>query len=120
MKYPLTVAFQKLARLEEIPPGQTRYFPRPGGPILLAHFEGSIYAVSGICPHQLNPLEGAALVGPFIDCPWHHFQFDCRSGANCFPTNAYPVDLQDFRRQLISLRSYPVEMRDGDVWVDLP
>ena len=113
------MAFQRLARAEEIPPGQTRYFPRSGGPILLSNFEGAIYATSGLCPHQLNPLEGAALCGPLIECPWHGFQFDCRNGENHFPASAYPADLQDFRRQLVSLRSYPVEVRGGEVWVDL-
>jgi len=114
------VAFQKLACTDEVPRGQTKYVPRGGGPILLANFEGSIYATSGVCPHQLNPLEGATLCGPLIDCPWHHFQFDCRTGENKFPASAYPAELQDFRKQLISLRSYAVEIRNGDVWVDLP
>ncbi len=28
--------------------------------------------------------DGAVLWGPLIDCPWHHFQFDCRTGENHF------------------------------------
>ena len=112
------MAFVKLTRVEEIPPGQTKYFALESGPVLLANYEGTIHAVSGICPHQWNPLEGAVLWGPLIDCPYHHFQFDCRTGENHFPSNVYPSDLQQLRKQLASLKSYPVEVREGDVWVD--
>ena len=75
------VALLNLTRVEEIPPGQTKFFPLPSGPVLLANYEGKVYAVSGIFPHQRNPLECAVLWGPLIDCPWHHFQFDCRTGV---------------------------------------
>ena len=112
--------FVKVARAEEVSPGLTKYCPLESGPIILANHEGAIYALSGICPHQLNPLEGAVMWGPLIDCPWHHFQFDCRTGENHFPSNVYPKDLQYLRKQLTSLKRYAVEIRDGDVWVDLP
>jgi len=113
------VSFVKIARADEIAPGQTKYFPLKSGPVLLANFEGAIFAVSGLCPHQWNPLEGATMFGPLVDCPFHHFQFDCRTGENHFPSSAYPEDLQDLRRQMISLKRYSVEIRDGDVWVDV-
>jgi 3-phenylpropionate/trans-cinnamate dioxygenase ferredoxin subunit len=114
------VAFTKLARVEEIPPGQTRFFRLPSGPVLLANYEGAIHAVLGICPHQFNPLEGAALWGPLIDCPWHHFQFDCRTGENHFPANVYPEDLRYLKKQLAPLKRYAVEVRDAEIWVDIP
>ena len=45
------MAFQKLARAEEVPPGRTKYF-RPGGrPVILAHYQGRIYALGGVCPN---------------------------------------------------------------------
>lgn len=81
--------------------------------MLLANYEGRIYAVSGICPHQLNPLEGAVLGDLLIDGPWRHFQFDCR---NHFPASVYPKDL---RKQLAPLKRYAVDVRDGDVWMKI-
>jgi 3-phenylpropionate/trans-cinnamate dioxygenase ferredoxin subunit len=113
------VALTKVARVDEIPPGQTKFFQLPAGPVLLANYDGNVYAVSGICSHQLKPLEGAALLGPLIDCPWHHFQFDCRTGENHFPANVYPKDLDHLSKQLMPLKRYAVEVRDGEVWVDL-
>jgi nitrite reductase/ring-hydroxylating ferredoxin subunit len=113
------VALVKLARVEEIPPGQTKFFPLPTGPVVLANYDGSVYALSGICSHQLKPLDGAVLWGPLIDCPWHHFQFDCRTGENHFPANVYPKDLEHLRKQLMPLQRYAVEIRDGEVWVNI-
>jgi len=107
----------KLARVEDIPPGQTRFYRLDSGPILLANHQGTIYAVSGLCPHKLNPLEGAVLWGALIDCPWHHFQFDCRTGENHYPANVYPEELQHIRKQTIALSNYAVEIRDDEVWV---
>jgi nitrite reductase/ring-hydroxylating ferredoxin subunit len=114
------VPFRFLARVEEIPAGRTTFHQLPSGPVLLANYLGTIYAVSGICPHQFNPLEGAVLWGPYIDCPWHHFQFDCRTGSNYFPANVYPADLTHLEKQLAPLTRYAVEIRDGEVWVDVP
>jgi 3-phenylpropionate/trans-cinnamate dioxygenase ferredoxin subunit len=57
------------------------------------------------------------MCGPLVDCPWHHFQFDCRTGANHFPANVYQKDLQQLRKQVTPLKRYPVEIRDGEVWV---
>ena len=113
------MGFVKLARVEEIPLGQTRFFRLEKEPVLLANFEGNIYALSGLCPHQWNPLEGAALWGHLVDCPFHHFQFDCRTGENFFPRNVYPKDLPKLERQLEPLKRYAVELRDGDVWVNM-
>ncbi len=88
-------------------------------PVILANYEGRIYALYGLCPHQNNPLEGAQLWGCLLDCPWHHFQYDVRSGENHFPRNVYPEDMQELQGQVRPLNTYPVEIREGEIWVDL-
>ncbi len=113
------MGFKKLARADEIPPGQTRFFCPGKTPVILANYRGSIYALHGICPHQYNPLEGAILWDHLLECPFHHFQFDVRTGANHYPRNVYPKDMPHLQRQVRPLRTYAVEVRDGDVWVDL-
>jgi len=113
------VPFVKLARVDEIPPGQTVYFSLEKGPVVLANYEGTVYAVSGLCLHKLNPLDGARMWGPYIDCPYHHFQYDVRTGANHFLRNVYPKDVPGIDAQLKSLKTYAVELRDGEVWVNL-
>ncbi len=44
--------------------------------------EGELIAHSTVCPHMLGPLENGKLRdGVIIECPWHGYQFDLRSGS---------------------------------------
>ena len=113
------MAFQKLARVEEVPPGRTKFICMDQKPVILANYQGQIYAMHGRCPHQNNPLEGAVLWDHLIDCPFHHFQYDVRTGENYFPKNVYPKDYKRLEAQLRPLGTYAVELRKGEVWVDL-
>lgn len=113
------MAFQKLARVDEIPPGETKFLRVGESPVVLARWSGQIYALHGMCPHQNNFLEGARMWDHLIDCPWHHFQYDVRTGENHFPKSVYPADYPRLQEQLRPLRTYPVQIRDGDAWVDL-
>ncbi len=106
-------------RVEEIPPGQTKAVCLEGTPVILANWNGAFYAMYGLCPHRLNPLEGAILWDHLIDCPWHHFQYDIRTGENYFPGNVYPKDYSGLAEQLKPLETYRVELRGSEVWVEL-
>jgi 3-phenylpropionate/trans-cinnamate dioxygenase ferredoxin subunit len=113
------VALVKIARVEEIPPGQTRFFHVENRPVLVANVGGDYIATHGLCPHRNNSLEGATLIDYFLDCPWHHFQYDLRTGENHFPRNVYPSDVPHLHEQLTPLRKYTVEVREGELWADL-
>ena len=113
------MAFRKLARVEEIPPGKTRLVRAGKSPVILANWGGRIYALDGICPHQRLPLEGASVWDRLLECPWHHFQYDVRSGRNHYPRNVYPEDLAYLEGQVGPLKTYRVRVRGGDVWVDV-
>ena len=114
------MAFQKLARLEEVPPGHTKFVYAAGGsPVILANYRGEIHALHGLCADQQKPLDGAILWDNLLDCPWHHFQYDVRTGENYFPSNVYPEDLPWLKTQVQPLRVYPVKVEDDDIWVDL-
>ncbi len=106
----------RVARAEEVPPGHTRFVLAGERPLVLANWDGRIFALDGLCPHQRFPLEGAQLWDHLLTCPWHNYQFDVRTGENYYPKNVYPPDLG---AELAALRRYPVEVRDGAVWVDL-
>lgn len=113
------MAFERVSRVEEIPRGGTRFFTVRNRPVLLSNRHGTIHAHYGRCPHQGNTLEGARLWDNLLTCPWHQFQYDIRTGENVYPRNVYPADLSHLDRQLLPLRTYPVEVRGGEVWVDL-
>jgi len=109
----------KIARVDDVPSGQTRYYTIEDKPVLLANVHGEIVATHGLSPHRLNPLDGATLLDYLLDCPWHHFQYDLRTGENQLPSNVYPAGLPVLKVQVGPLRTYPVEIRDGEVWADL-
>jgi 3-phenylpropionate/trans-cinnamate dioxygenase ferredoxin component len=113
------MAFQKLARVEEVPAGHTKYVCANGQPVILANYRGQVHALQGRCGHQGKPLDGAVLWDYLLDCPWHHFQYDVRTGENFFPSNVYPPDLPWLKKQVEPLRVYAVKVEDGDIWVDL-
>ncbi|MGH9666972.1 MAG: Rieske (2Fe-2S) protein, partial [Bryobacteraceae bacterium] len=115
----LDVGFEKVARVEEVPLGQTRYVRVGRKPVLLANYKGRIYALSGICPHKFNPLDGSVLWDNLIDCPFHHFPYDASTGANHFPRNVYPCGVAGLDQQTISLPTYAVEVRGGEISVNV-
>ena len=90
--------------------------------MVIAHWREGFFALDGLCPHRGNPLEGAQLWDHLIDCPWHHFQDDIRTGENYFPRNVYPADYPELQHQLHQLKplaTHRVELRESEIWVDL-
>ena len=111
--------FVQLAWVGEVPPGQTLYVTVENGPVVLANYQGTVYALSGLCLHKLNPLDGATLRGPHIDCPYHHYQYDVRTGANHYPQCALQMAGSALDGEFKPLMIYPVEVRDGEIWVNI-
>lgn len=109
----------RVAGVEQVPPGRTAWFQVHGTPLLIVNAAGRFFALHGVCPHRNNPLEGATLLGYLVDCPWHHFQYDVRTGVNHFPRNVYPSDMPELESQLHPVRTYRVEVRDREILVDL-
>jgi 3-phenylpropionate/trans-cinnamate dioxygenase ferredoxin subunit len=110
---------EKLARVEDIPEGRTKFVCVRGEPVLVANWQGRFYALHGICPHKGNPLAGAILWDNLIDCPYHHFQYDVVTGENFYPKNVYPKDYAKLQEQLRPIRTYRVEVRDGEILGDV-
>ncbi len=77
-----------------------------GHAIVLFSHQGRIYAVDNRCPHMGFPLHRGSLHQGILTCHWHHARFDLASGGTFDP---WADDV----------RVFPVEVRDGEVWVDL-
>src|SRR5262245_5226548 len=89
-----------------------------GAPVLLARLDdGSVAAATAVCPHRGEDLSGGMLYFDAIDCPLHHYVFDLRTGVNRYPRNVFPADLA---ARVPSLRIYPVQEKDGWIWVGAP
>lgn len=115
------IAYVPVARSQEVPEGGTRLVRAGRRPILLVRAEGRLYALHGLCSHQGLPLEGGSVWRGLLECPWHHFQFDLASGENVYPKRVYPLRVRpDLRRQVRTLRTYPVRERKGRIEVGIP
>jgi thiamine pyrophosphate-dependent acetolactate synthase large subunit-like protein/nitrite reductase/ring-hydroxylating ferredoxin subunit len=78
----------------------------------LTNVDGQFYAMDNRCPHQGGPLgEGSIEHGKdgecWLRCPWHGWDFDPKTGRP-------PGGHEDSGQQL-----YPVEIRDGGVYIGL-
>ena len=97
----------EVAAVTECPVGQLKGVTAGGTEIALANFQGTIYAVADECSHQEFPLSDGELEGDEILCIYHGARFDCKTGKNiCIPATQ-PV------------KSFPVEVRAGQIYVDV-
>ncbi len=77
-----------------------------GKQIAFFNTDAGVKACDNRCPHEGFPLSEGSLSGQCtLTCNWHNWKFDLDSGDN----------LNGGDR----LRTYPVELRDGVIWVNL-
>jgi nitrite reductase/ring-hydroxylating ferredoxin subunit len=77
-----------------------------GHAVVLFADRGQIRAVDNRCPHMGFPLHRGSLKDGILTCHWHHARFDLASGGT-------------FDLWADDVRTFPVLVRDGDVWIDL-
>lgn len=59
-------------------PGFT--FAKGGRVFSVGRVDGHWIAWSALCPHWLGPLAGQDVIDGCVECPWHGYRFDVRSG----------------------------------------
>ena len=102
-------AFFPVCRLEDLPPGTVRTVEVDGEPVCLVNADGTVCAMSDICPHAWVSLGGGTLEGFALRCPGHAAHFDVRTGQ----VLDGPPDLDPEE----SLDTYAVRVDDGVVKV---
>ena len=114
-----------VGRLADFPPGTHKVVEANGRRIGVFNIKGDLYGLPNVCPHQTGPLcAGRIATGTLvadgesdwkprwvmedevIACPWHGLEYHVPTGQ-CL---AYPE---------ITLRRYPVSVRDGDIVVTI-
>jgi nitrite reductase (NADH) small subunit len=84
--------FVKVGTVSELPPGYVMPADVGGNSYAVCNVGGELHALDGICPHAGGPLGEGALHGYTLVCPWHAWEFDCRTGANDFdPDIVVPI-----------------------------
>jgi 3-phenylpropionate/trans-cinnamate dioxygenase ferredoxin subunit len=89
-----------VAVVGEIPPGGRKIVDVENRSIGVFNVDGEYFAIRNVCPHAGAPLCEGSLVGAvtaklpgqhvyerpgeFVRCPWHHWEFDLRTGQSWF------------------------------------
>src|SRR5579871_2901060 len=88
----------KIGSFAALPPGSVMEAQVDGNPYAICNVAGELYALDGICPHAGGPLGQGALHGNTLVCPWHAWEYDCRTGVNDFDDDVkvakFPVKIQ--------------------------
>ena len=99
-------SWQRLIALTDLAPESVKMLRVEGRQIALFHTVDGVRACDNRCPHEGYPLSEGSVSGDCIlTCNWHNWKFNLETGDNLFGGDR--------------LRTYPVEIRDGDIWVDL-
>src|ERR1700683_272865 len=99
--------FTKVAALKDLPPGSLFEARVGDDTYAVCNLDGHVYASDGVCPHAGGPLGQGALHGETLVCPWHAWEFNCRTGASDLDAS-------------VKLEKFPVKIDNGDVLIDVP
>ena len=103
----------------ELAVGAMRAFQAGGVRVAVYHLADGWYATQAQCTHTFAPLARGKIVdGCQVQCPLHRARFDIASGKVVEWANFPPgIQLLDVVRGEKALRTYPVRVKDGKVWV---
>jgi len=96
-----------VARAEDIPDGERKIVQVEDHSIGVFHHKGQWYALRNQCLHRGGPVCTGRLVGDTITCPWHGYQYDVTDGRLLSDASA-------------ALETYPVEVREGEIHLQVP
>ena len=96
----------KAVSVEELRRKGRTVFRLDGRQVALFDTANGIRACNNRCPHEGYPLREGTLDGNcLLTCNWHNWKFDLETGEN--------------QRDGDRLRVYPVEIRGGEVWIEI-
>jgi 3-phenylpropionate/trans-cinnamate dioxygenase ferredoxin component len=98
--------FQDVGAEAEVGEGGMKGFDVSGERVLVARSGGCLFAVGGLCTHQIAYLEDGALEGRQVSCPRHGACFDLATGEPLSAPADMPLPVYDLRvvggRMLVS------------------
>jgi naphthalene 1,2-dioxygenase system ferredoxin subunit len=96
-----------VSAFDDVPEEDVLGVETAGKDVALYNVDGQVYATDNICTHGHARLCDGFLEGFEIECPLHQGKFDIRDGRpTCQPVTE-------------AVRSYPVKIENGRVFVDL-
>ena len=73
--------FVKAASVSELQPGSVKEIQINGRTLAICNVAGKCFALDNQCAHRGGPLGQGILDGENIECPWHGWRFDVKTGA---------------------------------------
>lgn len=89
--------FVKVAKTDEVSPGQARLVEVGGKEIALFNVAGTFHAIDNNCTHVGGPLCEGEINGVEVTCPWHGAAFDVTTGLVLGPPAGEPVSRYNVR-----------------------
>jgi 3-phenylpropionate/trans-cinnamate dioxygenase ferredoxin subunit len=98
----------RVASVDEVPVGALKGVVAARTEICIGHAEdGEFYAINDVCTHENFLLSGGELFDLQVECPQHGSRFNLKTGA----VTGLPA--------VVPTKVYPVEVEDGEVYVDV-
>ena len=72
--------FVRVASVSDVEPGKVKPVKINGKTIALCNVQGTFYALDDVCIHRGGPLSEGYVEGHKLECPWHGWQFDVKTG----------------------------------------
>ncbi|HQN46955.1 MAG TPA: non-heme iron oxygenase ferredoxin subunit [Rugosibacter sp.] len=98
----------KICKLGEVAPGEMKPVDVAGikNPIAIFNLDGTHYATSNICTHNIAMLTDGYFEGDIVECPLHGGSFSIKTGEPM----SFPCE--------IPLQTYPVTVEGDDVYIE--
>lgn len=101
------MAFVKVGELSKLPAGSVMEATVGAETYAICNIDGGLHAMGGVCPHEGGPLGQGEIEGNMLVCPWHAWQYDCRTVVNDFDED-------------VRLTTYSVRVDGNDILIDIP
>lgn len=92
---------------DDIPQGKAIVLHLPRFRVAVFHIKDEFFAIKDACPHAEYPLAKSVVSGESVTCSSHGWKFNLRTG--CGERGEPATDI----------RTFPVEIRDGKIWVNI-
>ncbi len=102
-----TGGWHKVLEPEELAEGRVRTVTVGRHSLAVTCYQGAFGALDNRCPHQGGPLGEGSIENGWLRCPWHGYDYNPLDGSP-------PEGFDD------APACFPVQERDGGVYVELP
>ena len=95
-----------VCRVTDLSPRRGRQVVVAGRELAVFLVDGEVRVYDGLCPHLQGPLGEGYIEDGCLECPWHAWRFDLRTGTGIV-------------NKSLKLRAYEARIDNGNIVVDL-